>query len=85
MTLALYPLIDGATSEALWGHVYERAQTSSMGVRVPSLEDARRALDGAGVALVRHDGTAIVVHPDATGGVVLVIVEDLLAGDPRRP
>jgi hypothetical protein len=32
---------------------------------------------------VRHDRDAIVVHPDATGGVVLVVVERLLPGDPR--
>jgi len=85
MTLALYPLTDATTSEALWGHVYERAQTSSLGVRVPSLDDALGALQRAAVPLVRHDATAIVVHPGATGGVVLVVVEDLLPGDPRRP
>jgi catechol 2,3-dioxygenase-like lactoylglutathione lyase family enzyme len=83
MTLALYPLPDAATSEALWGHVYERAQTSNMGVRVPSLRTALDRLQGAGVPIVRHDAGAIVVHPAATGGVVLVIVDRLLDGDPR--
>jgi hypothetical protein len=83
MTLALYPLADASASEALWGHVYERAQTSSLGVRVPSLQDALGALRRAGVPLVRHDATAIVVDPAATGGVVLVVVDQLLEGDPR--
>jgi len=83
MTLALYPLVDAATSAALWGHVYARAQTSSLGVRVPDLAAALDRLRGAGVPLVRHDDDAIVVHPDATGGVVLVVVDRLLPGDPR--
>jgi hypothetical protein len=83
MTLALYPLSGAAESEALWGHVYERAQTSSLGVRVPSLGAALDRLQAAGVPLVRDDDAAIVVHPGATGGVVLVVVDRLLPGDPR--
>jgi hypothetical protein len=83
MTLALYPLTGAAESEALWGHVYERAQTSSLGVRVPSLGAALDRLQTAGVPLVRHDDAAIVVDPRATGGVVLVVVDRLLPGDPR--
>jgi len=83
MTLALYPLVDAATSSERWGHVYQRAQTSSLGVKVPDLAQALDRLRGAGVPLVRHDGDAIVVHPEATGGVVLVVVELLLRGDPR--
>ncbi len=85
MTLALYPLVGAETSSALWGHVYERAQTSSLGVRVPDLAEALDRLRGAGVPLVRHDREAVVVGPEATGGVVLVVVEHLLPGDPRRP
>jgi catechol 2,3-dioxygenase-like lactoylglutathione lyase family enzyme len=83
MTLALFPLPDPDASEALWGHVYRRPQTSSLGVRVPDLSVALERLTAAGVRLVRHDKDAIVVHPDATGGVVLVVVERLLPGDPR--
>jgi hypothetical protein len=83
MTLALYPLTDAATSVALWGHTYERAQTSSLGVRVPALAEARDRLEAAGVPLVRHDSDVVVIHPGATGGVVVAVVDDLLPGDPR--
>jgi len=83
MTLALWPVPDPSSSERLWGHVYRRAQTSSLGVQVPDLADAVEALRGAGVKLVRHDADAAVVHPDATGGIVLVVVDRLLPGDPR--
>ena len=86
MTLALYALpADDATSMSLWGHVYRRPQTSNLGVRVPDLDLARTALHDAGVPLVRDDERAVVVHPDATGGVVVVVVDELLPGDPRRP
>jgi hypothetical protein len=84
MTLALFALPDPDDSARAWGHVYERPQTSSLGVRVADLGAARARLDEAGVAVVRHDETMIVVHPEATGGVVLVVVDELLTGDPRR-
>jgi hypothetical protein len=83
MTLALYRLPDAAASETLWGHVYTRAQTSSLGVRVPDLRAALELLEHAQVPLVRQDDTQIVVHPEATGGVVVVVVDRLLPGDPR--
>jgi hypothetical protein len=84
MTLALYPLPpDPGVSTQLWGHVYQRPQTSNLGVRVPGLAAALSALTAAAVPIVRHDDRAIVLHPDATGGVSLVIVSDLLPGDPR--
>ena len=83
MTLALYLRTEADTSARLWGHVYERPQTSSLGVRVPDLAVALEELTTHGVPLVRHDDIAIVVHPDATGGVVLVVVEQLLPNDPR--
>jgi catechol 2,3-dioxygenase-like lactoylglutathione lyase family enzyme len=83
MTLALYGLPDATSGRGLWGHVYERPQTSNLGVRVPDLSIALSALLGAGVRVVRHDDDLIVVHPDVTGGVVLVVVEELLPGDPR--
>lgn len=85
MTLALFSLPrDAQESTRLWGHVYDRAQTSSLGVRVRDLGAALEALVAADVALVRHDEHGIVVHPDATGGVVLVVVDTLLPGDPRE-
>ena len=83
MTLALWPVPDPGTSERLWGHVYRRSQTSSLGVEVPDLGDALARLRGAAIPLVRHDDEAIVVHPEATGGIVLVVVDRLLPGDPR--
>ena len=83
MTLALWPVPDGSASEGLWGHVYPRAQTSSLGVEVPDVGDAVDALRAAGVRLVRDDGRLAVVHPDETGGIVLVVVDRLLPGDPR--
>lgn len=84
MTLALFPVPgDAAESERLWGHAYDRPQTSSLGVRVPELGGAFDALVGAGVPLVRHDERMIVVHPEATGGVIVCVVDELLPGDPR--
>ena len=84
MTLALFPFPGGAAeSERLWGHVYDRAQTSSLGVRVPDVGAALAALTGAGVPLVRRDDRMIVVHPRATAGVVVCVVDELLPGDPR--
>jgi len=85
MTLALFPLPrDAAESERRWGHVYERPQTSSLGVRVADLAGALEALTGARVPLVRHDDRMIVVRPDATGGVIVCVVDELLPGDPRE-
>jgi len=83
MTLSLYPVPDEASGERLWGHVYRRAQTSNLGVQVPDLQVARAALVDAGVRLVRADERSVVVHPDETGGIVLVVVDALLPGDPR--
>jgi catechol 2,3-dioxygenase-like lactoylglutathione lyase family enzyme len=86
MTLALYALPpDPAVSTSLWGYAYGRPQTSSLGVRVPDLAAALSALTAAGVPIVRHDDRAVVVHPSATFGVSLVVVDDLLPGDPRLP
>jgi len=85
MTLAAYAVpADADESLRLWGYAYRRAQTSSLGVLVPDLATAKRALEAAGVALVRSDAEQIVVDPDVTGGVVVVVVDELLPGDPRR-
>jgi hypothetical protein len=83
MTLALYDIPDERHSEDLWGHVYRRPQTSNLGVLVPDLAAALDLLIDAGVPLVRHDHRQIVVHPEATGGIVVVVVGELLPGDPR--
>jgi catechol 2,3-dioxygenase-like lactoylglutathione lyase family enzyme len=81
--LALYPIPVVGTSETLWGWNYTRPQTSNLGVLVGDLADARRALTAAGVALVRDDASGITIHPDETGGVVVVVVDQLLPGDAR--
>jgi hypothetical protein len=84
MTLALYPVPEPEVSERLWGHVYRRPQTNNLAVLVPDLTVALTALTDADIRLVRHDEQQIVIHPEATGGVVLVVVDRLLPGDPRR-
>lgn len=83
MTLALYPLESPDVSRQLWAHVYERPQTNNLGVLVPDLAEARAVLAEAAVPLVRDDGRQLVVDPAATGGIVLVVVDRLLPGDPR--
>jgi hypothetical protein len=84
MTLALYPLPPSATSRRLWGHDYDRAQTCNLGIRVPDLVAATAALRANDVAIVRSGEGAVVIDPATTGGVTLVVVDELLAGDPRR-
>jgi len=83
MTLALFGLPALDESESLWGHRYSRPQTSSLGVAVADLAVARRALSDAGVSVTRADDRAIVIPPHETGGVSLVVVDELLPGDPR--
>jgi hypothetical protein len=84
MTLALYPIPDESTSREIWGHVYNRPQTSSLGVLVADRAAALRNLRQADVPIIRHDERQIVLSPEATGGIILVVVDDLLPGDPRR-
>lgn len=84
MTLALYRLPPTpSASLALWGHAYGRPQTSSLGVVVPDRAAALAALLGEGVPILRADDRCVVVPPDVTGGVCLVVVDSLLPGDPR--
>ena len=84
VTLALYPIPDPGASADLWGWTYERAQTCNLGVLVPDLATARRSLADAGVAALRTDDRSIVIGPEATGGITLVVVDELLPGDARR-
>ncbi len=85
VTLAVYPVPSSpAESQELWGWTYERPQTCNLGLRVPNLAVARHALEQAGVVLTRQDNRSLVIGPEVTGGVVLVIVEELLIGDPRH-
>jgi hypothetical protein len=82
--LALYPIEPPDVSEQLWGHRYDRPQTSNLAVLVPSVADACDALASAGVRIVRTDREQVVVHPAETGGIVLVAVERLLPSDRRH-
>lgn len=81
--LALYRRTDHDTSRALWDWSYERAQTCNLGVLVDDLDLARSRLHAGGVAVFRDAADALVISPAETGGVTLVVVDRLLAGDPR--
>jgi catechol 2,3-dioxygenase-like lactoylglutathione lyase family enzyme len=82
--IALYPMPRDATeSRRLWGHIYHRPQTSNLGVLVPDLATARESLTAASVPIHRDDA-ALVIAPEVTGGVTVVVVDRLLDGDPRR-
>ncbi len=82
-TLALYPL-PGAESMALWGAEHPRARVHVLGLGVPNLADAWSSLRDAGIPALRRTESAIVVDPAATGEVPLILVDELLVGDPRR-
>ncbi len=57
---------------------------SVLGLRVADLDRARAALRGAGVEILRDRGGALVLDPAGTGDVEIVLVAELLPGDPRR-
>jgi catechol 2,3-dioxygenase-like lactoylglutathione lyase family enzyme len=82
-TLALYPFAPEA-SMALWGRHRERPGASVLGLRVEDLEDARSRLPDAGVTVLRAAPGQLVLDPATTGDVEIVLVADLLPGDPRR-
>jgi hypothetical protein len=84
LVLALYPIPDKADGLRLWGWNYERPQTSNLGLLVPDLSAASAVLESEGVTILRQDESCVVLHPDATGGVIVVLVDQLLPGDPRR-
>ncbi len=82
-TLALFRL-PGDDSLALWGTDHPRARFHVLGLTVPSLESAAGALEAAGIRMVRRTESMIVVDPSASGEVPLLLLENLLPGDPRR-
>jgi hypothetical protein len=83
--IALYPRPRSAVeSRQLWGHTYHRPQTSNLGVLVPDLATARASLAAASVPIHRDDDTSLVIAPEVTGGVAIVVVDRLLDADPRR-
>jgi len=81
-TIALYRLApeDGV---ALWGADHARARVHVLGLEVPDLGVASRSLEEAGIGFVRRTDEVVVVRPGDTGEVPLVLVEELLEGDPR--
>lgn len=80
--LALYPLLT-ARSEELWGHAYERPGVAVMGLRVSDFSAARTALLGAGVRIIRETAHELVLDPSTTADIGIVVVDELLPGDPR--
>jgi hypothetical protein len=80
--LALYRL-PGADGAGLWGAEHTRARCHVLGLGVGDLHAAVDALNRAGIAIVRRTSTSIVIDPQATGEVPLVITDHLLPGDPR--
>jgi hypothetical protein len=83
--LALYRMpASSSESVALWGAAHGRARCHLLGLGVPSLDDAAKSLDDGGVGVLRRDDSFIMVDPADTGEVPLILVEELLPGDPRR-
>lgn len=81
-TLALYPLRP-RESPSLWGRQHDRPRVHLLGVCVPELGKASRALADAGVRVLRAAPGTLVLDPDSTAGVELGVVDHLLPGDPR--
>ena len=82
--LALYAMpADPDEGRRLWDWTYEQPQTCNMGVTVTDLDQARVALRSAGIPIHRDDGSGLVISPEVTGGVTLVVSDELLPGDPR--
>jgi catechol 2,3-dioxygenase-like lactoylglutathione lyase family enzyme len=82
--IALYPL-PGADSHELWGSELTRGRFHVLGVGVANLGTAAQCLIGAGLKVVRQSDSAVVVDPAASGEVPLVLMQELLPGDPREP
>lgn len=73
--LVLYPIPSTQESERLWGWTYDGPQTCNVGVAVPDLDAARVALATAEVPIHRDGGDHVVIAPQVTGGVTLVVVD----------
>jgi methylmalonyl-CoA/ethylmalonyl-CoA epimerase len=81
--LALFRLTP-ETSAQYWGTAHTRARCHVLGLGVPSLESAGRSLEDAGVLVRRRTDEAIFVDPEETGEIPLMLIEELLTGDPRH-
>jgi hypothetical protein len=73
-----------ASSQALWGRALERPGVSVLGLRVDDLAAAREALKSAQVGVLRETPGSLVLDPLTTADIGVVVVDDLLPGDPRR-
>lgn len=82
--LALHRL-PGDEAETLWGKPVGRSTLHALGLTVGDLAAADAALAEAGVGIVRREPGSLVLDPRSTGDVPIVLVEELLPGDPRRP
>jgi hypothetical protein len=80
--LALYKM-PGDRSADLWGRTYGRPRTHLLALRVEDLDEARTALDAAGVTVIRTGPHELVLDPAATGEAAVAVVDRLLPGDPR--
>jgi hypothetical protein len=80
--LALYRL-PGDHSTDLWGVDHPRARCHILGLSVPDLDEAADALAQNEIGIVRRSDRAIVINPADTGEVPLVLIDELLPGDPR--
>ncbi len=81
-TLALYPFLPEEHA-ALWGRSRDRPGVSALGLRVVDLERARDQLRGAGVDILREAPGTLVLDPTGVGDLEVVLVDELLPGDPR--
>jgi hypothetical protein len=81
-TLALYPL-PGEHSSALWGATHTRSRIHVLALGVRNLTEAVSALDDARIPILRHTDAAVMVDPIGTGEVPILLVDELLPGDPR--
>jgi len=81
--LALHPF-SPERSAVLWARSFTRPSVAAIGLRVEDLAAARAAVEAAGARVVRAADGAVVLEPATTGDVGVVLVDDLLPGDPRR-
>ena len=82
-TLALYRLAP-EESMVLWGFDHLRPRMHVLGLGVPDLDSAMRILTDEGIGVVRRTEQAIVLRSVDSGEVPVVLVGDLLEGDPRQ-
>lgn len=71
----------------VWGSLPPQPRVHLLGLRVPDLTAAGRALEGAGVHILRGDPRdgAIVTRPEDTLGMVISWTDRDLPNDPRGP